>query len=91
MAEACLHCYVTGRVQGVFFRANTQKQAQRLGLTGWVKNMDDGRVEVMANGEQLQLAELKKWLAKGPLGARVKKLDSETLAPQTFNEFQIKY
>ncbi len=89
MAEACLHCYVSGRVQGVFFRANTKKKAKKLGLTGWVKNLADGRVEVLANGDEAQLAKLEQWLHRGPIGAKVENLETEMLAPQTFADFQV--
>lgn len=57
---------VTGRVQGVFFRAFAQERAVALGLTGWVKNLPDGRVEVLAEGEQSQVDELIAVLKQGP-------------------------
>ena len=46
--KICINCLVSGKVQGVWFRANTQKEAQKLGVTGWVRNLPDGRVEVLA-------------------------------------------
>jgi acylphosphatase len=58
-------------VQGVFYRAATAEQAHRLALRGWAKNLADGRVEVVAVGEQQALAELVRWLWQGPPAARV--------------------
>ena len=67
--------FVRGRVQGVFFRASTQREAKRLGLTGWVKNRPDGGVEVCAEGEEEGLKELLNWAHKGPSAARVERVD----------------
>ncbi len=71
-----IHCLVRGRVQGVFFRSSTQREAKRLGLTGWVKNLADGTVEVVAEGEDEALRELLGWLQRGPTAARVERVDS---------------
>lgn len=67
----CMHCLVSGRVQGVFFRASTRKEARRLGIDGWVRNLPDGRVEVLACGPGDALEALRAWLNQGPPGARV--------------------
>jgi acylphosphatase len=64
-------CRVTGRVQGVFFRAATQRQARLLGLVGHARNLADGSVEVLAVGSPAALAELRVWLRVGPTAARV--------------------
>ena len=56
---------IVGRAQGVYFRKNTQKQALKWNLTGWVKNHDDGSVLVEAFGDEANLIKLKKWLHKG--------------------------
>jgi len=71
----CIHAFVSGRVQGVFYRDSTQKQAIKLGIVGWVKNCDDGRVEVVAKGEKEDVEKLIKWLKKGPQFAKVASLD----------------
>lgn len=63
---------VSGRVQGVFFRASTRQQALRLGLTGYARNLPDGRVEVMAVGEAAALEVLAQWLWQGPPAAEVR-------------------
>lgn len=62
---------VSGRVQGVAYRAHTRREAERLGLTGHAKNLPDGRVEVIAHGEESALLALESWLWRGPLLARV--------------------
>ena len=74
-----LHCFVTGRVQGVFFRAMTQKEAEQLGLTGWVRNLPDGRVEVMACGTKEEVLKLHVWLKHGPPKAVVTDVTYEEL------------
>jgi len=72
------HWFVTGRVQGVSFRYYTQKQAEQLGLHGWVRNLADGRVEVWACGDAQQLEALDQWLAVGPTLARVDAVEQTT-------------
>jgi acylphosphatase len=62
---------VSGRVQGVFFRASTRNEALRLGLNGYARNLADGRVEVVASGQSEALHELEQWLWQGPPAARV--------------------
>ena len=63
--------FISGRVQGVFFRASTRAEARRLGLTGFAVNLDDGRVEVLAVGDEAKLDALAVWLKRGPPAARV--------------------
>ena len=70
-----VHLFVRGRVQGVFFRASAQREAKRLGLTGWVKNRLDGAVEFLAEGEEDALKELLGWANHGPSAARVERVD----------------
>ncbi len=62
---------ISGRVQGVFYRASTQAKAQELRLTGWVRNLVDGRVEVVAEGPRQALEALVAWCEQGPSYARV--------------------
>jgi acylphosphatase len=68
---ARVNLFVTGYVQGVFFRASTLEQAQSLNLTGWVKNLPDGAVEVVAEGSRYALEELVSWCRQGPPAAEV--------------------
>ena len=82
MSKVCIIAWVYGRVQGVGFRYTTQHEAQRLGLTGYAKNMDDGSVEVVACGESDRVEQLMKWLkAGGPRSARVDRVLSEPHRP----------
>lgn len=68
--------YISGRVQGVFFRASTRREAERLGIRGWAINLPDGRVEVLAVGTATAVAELAEWLHTGPPGARILAVDN---------------
>ena len=70
---------ITGLVQGVFFRRETTDTARRLGLTGWVRNLSDGRVESIAEGERARLDELIRFCHFGPPGARVRNVEVEWL------------
>jgi len=72
-------CYVSGRVQGVFFRASTRKEATALGLAGYASNLPDGRVEVLIVGEPGAVKALIDWLAKGPPAARVASIEVQEL------------
>ena len=65
------HVLISGHVQGVFFRANTRRQARALGLTGWVRNLPDGRVESVFEGNEKQAEEMLAWCNTGTLPARV--------------------
>ena len=71
------HVYVSGKVQGVYYRASAAKKAQGLGLTGWVKNLADGRVELIAQGPVAALDQLLNWCQKGPMLAKVSKVECE--------------
>lgn len=71
MSKICLHCFVEGQVQGVFYRDATKRKAKELGIKGWVRNLSDGRVEVMACGETESVEELREWLWDGPPAADV--------------------
>jgi acylphosphatase len=76
MGQKRIHLIVRGRVQDVFFRASTQREARRLGLTGWVRNRPDGAVELVAEGEEDQVKDLLAWAQHGPATARVDKVDT---------------
>ncbi len=75
--NARAHLRIYGQVQGVFFRASTESEARRLGLTGWVRNRPDGSVEVVAEGPKATLEELAAWCRHGPPRAQVDRLDVE--------------
>jgi len=69
------HVYVSGRVQGVLFRSETQDEARRQDITGWVRNLADGRVEAVFEGEKDKVEALVEFCRRGPPGARVSKVD----------------
>ena len=77
---------VAGRVQGVYFRASTREQALRLGLVGYARNLADGRVEVLAKGDDEQLTALEQWLWQGPPTAQVTAVVSAPIAPAEVEE-----
>lgn len=74
----CICCRVTGRVQGVWFRGATRQKALQLGLSGYAKNLNDGRVEVVACGDQSAIEQLHEWLWQGPSGAKVTNVSCES-------------
>ncbi|MCC6877017.1 MAG: acylphosphatase [Sandaracinaceae bacterium] len=76
MAQKRIHLIVRGRVQGVYFRASAQREARRLGLTGWVKNRADSAVELVAEGEEDQVKDFLSWAQHGPSTARVDKIET---------------
>jgi len=86
------HVLVSGRVQGVFFRSETQDEAVRHGLTGWVRNLPDGRVEAVFEGEKDRVDELIEFCRRGPPGARVTRVEV-TWSDYTgeFKSFSIRY
>lgn len=71
---------VSGRVQGVYFRAFTQKEARKHQLSGYAKNLSDGRVEIIASGTEAAVEKLIRWCHKGPVTARVDHVDTEELS-----------
>jgi len=75
MNRICRRCVVSGRVQGVFFRASTARQAHSLGISGYAVNLPDGRVDVLACGSEQAVETLCEWLRTGPPAARVDHLD----------------
>ena len=92
MAEERLHAVVHGDVQGVFFRANTQKQASKLGLKGWVRNNPDRTVEIVAEGSKEDLKKLVEWCNKGPLISNVEKVEVKwEKTTGEFESFSIRY
>jgi len=83
---------VSGIVQGVFFRSSTQKKARKLSLTGFVKNEPDGKVKIVAEGEEKSLEELIKWAKRGPMLAKVNGIEVKwDKAQGEFEDFKIMY
>ena len=86
------HVYVSGLVQGVSFRQNTRMQAKKLGVKGWVRNLPDGRVEAVFEGEQSAVLALVDFGRKGPEGAIVDKIEVEWEDfKNEFEDFKITY
>ena len=73
-------CYVSGRVQGVFYRASTRQKATELGCAGYARNLPDGRVEILAVGEPQAVQSLLDWLWRGPPASDVKQVEVQELS-----------
>ena len=82
---------VTGRVQGVFFRAWTCEQAQELHVTGWVRNCDDGSVEAHVEGEEGSVEQLIGKIHDGPPGAQVAELQVSDASTEALNSFEVRH
>lgn len=86
------HVFISGRVQGVFFRANTRDRARELGLGGWVRNLPDGRVEAVFEGEEDRVREMIEWCHRGPRFASVSRVEVDMEEPSgEFKAFDIRY
>jgi acylphosphatase len=81
---------VSGDVQGVFFRDSTRREARRLGVTGWVRNRPDGRVEAFFEGEPAAVRELVRWCRDGPRHATVEDVEVEEAEPEGHERFAIR-
>ncbi len=88
-----VHIFISGRVQGVGFRYHTRRAGMRFGLTGWVRNLNDGRVEVFAEGPLERIEELVRWCARGPATAQVYHLElaeRKTIGISSLSDFEIR-
>jgi acylphosphatase len=84
------HVYISGKVQGVWFREAARQQAQRLALQGWVRNLVDGRVEAVFEGAEGRVAEMVQWCHVGPGAAQVEAVDVlESDATGEFSAFRV--
>jgi acylphosphatase len=88
--QICRRVLITGRVQGVGYRYTTQEQALILGVVGWVRNLPDGRVEAVVEGDPAQVDEMIQWFHNGPAGASVKAVAIEDQPLQKFEQFEIR-
>jgi len=86
-----VHIFLAGRVQGVGFRAFIRKNANKLGVNGWAKNLKDGRVEAIFTGDREDVNELIELVKKGPRFADVSNFEIIEDIDKDFNDFQIKY
>lgn len=90
MSRQACHVFVSGLVQGVAFRWHTLNQAEVLGVFGWVRNLDDGRVEVRLEGEDAAFEEMLSWLRSGPPAAHVSGLDVRPRGAENLESFEIR-
>ncbi len=86
----CLRLLISGSVQGVGYRYSTRKQASALRLVGWVRNLPDGRVEAVVEGDRPQVERMVQWFHSGPPMAEVERVESEARSPQQFQTFEIR-
>jgi len=84
------HVFVSGRVQGVFYRATTRDEARDRGVDGWVKNLDDGRVEAVFEGPADAVEEMVEWCHEGSARARVDDVEAEYGDPEGLDGFEIR-
>ena len=82
---------ITGRVQGVFFRAWSKQQAQSLGVTGWIRNCPDGTVETKLAGDEEAVVQLIDRLREGPPGAKVDHVEVADVAAEVFDRFEVRH
>lgn len=91
MAEPARRVRITGRVQGVFFRAWTRSQAIELGVAGWVRNADDGSVEAHLEGDEAAVKALIDRLHAGPAAADVEQVEVELAGAEGFDRFEVRH
>lgn len=86
------HVFITGKVQGVYFRYKTRDEAKKYGVNGWVRNLPDGRVEAIFEGNNEDVDKLIDFVGKGPLGAKVLDVDVNWQGyGEEFNDFKVYY
>jgi acylphosphatase len=90
MAQVARHVSVSGRVQGVFFRAWAKEQAQQLGLMGWIRNRPDGHVEAHVEGEQAAVEQMVERLRRGPPTAKVEDLRTWDVDTYDYDLFEVR-
>lgn len=88
--KTCRRCLVTGKVQGVFYRQATLEEANALGITGWVRNLTTGDVEVLICGEEAAVELMCDWLWEGSPGAQVENVEIVPLPWQEYTAFMIR-
>jgi acylphosphatase len=90
MSETHAHVFVSGRVQGVAYRANTRDTASEIGVDGWVKNLDDGRVEAIFEGKAEDVERMVEWCHDGSPAAAVESVDAEYGDPEGLSGFEVR-
>lgn len=90
--SSAFHALVSGRVQGVGFRYTALREARALGIVGFVRNLDDGDVEILAEGEETDLDRFLSWLHTGPSGAWIERVDMTPIPPSgAYFDFEVEY
>jgi acylphosphatase len=84
------HVYISGDVQGVFFRAEARERARDRGLAGWIRNLPDGRVEAVFEGPEAAVEALTAWCREGPRGARVTEVEVDEEEPEGLERFEVR-
>jgi acylphosphatase len=85
------HVFVSGDVQGVFFRYETRQRARSHGLAGWVRNLPDGRVEAVFEGPEETVEAMVDWCRRGPRGARVTEVEVTSDEPEGLDSFDVRH
>ena len=88
--EERAHVFVSGHVQGVFFRDSAREQAEVLGVSGWVRNTEDGRVEAVFEGESEAVRQMIDWCENGPSSANVDDVSVENEQPEGLSGFEVR-
>ncbi|HMA83935.1 MAG TPA: acylphosphatase [Candidatus Thermoplasmatota archaeon] len=92
MSKKTVHVYIRGKVQGVWFRANTKEEAEKKGVHGWVRNMSDGRVEALFEGEHKAVDAMVEWCHRGSPLSNVKNVKVQEMStPVGCLDFKIKH
>jgi len=87
-----VHIFISGIVQGIFFRSNIKERANKLNLKGFVKNLSNGKVEAVFEGKEENINEILKFCKKGPQGAKIKDIEiREEKVSNEFNSFEVRY
>jgi len=89
--KECVHVFVAGFVQGVFYRSWTEQTARQLGLKGWVRNLPDGNVEALFEGEKSKVEKMVELCKKGPPHAKVDRVEVRKEPCSGFERFQVRY
>jgi acylphosphatase len=90
MSETRAHVFVSGRVQAVAYRSNTHDTAREVGVSGWVQNLDDGRVEAVFEGDDKNVERLVKWCHTGSPAADVESVEAEYGDPEGLSGFEVR-
>ena len=89
--QLCRHAIISGHVQGVFYRSNSEQKAQELSLTGWVRNISGSQVEILMCGSEENLSKMEKWLWEGPAACTVSNVEIKDHAFESHSDFMIKH